>query len=77
MIKVLKEAIIVGICLIFFGYLGGGIAKMILPVPNINEYFNKYHIMELSLFIAGLLFHLTCEILGINKWYCKNGAACV
>jgi hypothetical protein len=29
-----------------------------------------------SLFILGAAFHLLCEMLGINRWYCANGAAC-
>ena len=26
--------------------------------------------------VAGAVFHLVCEILGINKWYCQNSYAC-
>lgn len=29
-----------------------------------------------SLFILGATFHLLCEVFGINRWYCANGAAC-
>lgn len=27
-------------------------------------------------FILGFLFHLLCEFFGINKMYCRHGAAC-
>ena len=30
-----------------------------------------------SLFLLGFGFHLVCEITGINRWYCKHGAACL
>lgn len=30
----------------------------------------------LSLFVTGALVHLLAEASGVNKWYCKNGAAC-
>jgi len=29
-----------------------------------------------SLFILGVAFHVLCEVVGINRWYCSNGAAC-
>ncbi len=29
-----------------------------------------------KLFITGVIVHIICEIVGLNKWYCKNGAAC-
>lgn len=28
-------------------------------------------------FVIGLLFHLVCEWVGINRWYCKYGHACI
>lgn len=29
-----------------------------------------------KLFITGIIVHILCEIVGLNRWYCKNGAAC-
>jgi hypothetical protein len=29
-----------------------------------------------EMFILGFLFHVLCEIAGVNRWYCKNGVAC-
>ncbi len=75
--KLFIEACLVGIIIIFFGYIGSLIAKTILPKPKNNEYFNKYHVMELSLFIAGFLTHIIFQFIGFNKWYCKHGLACI
>ena len=30
----------------------------------------------ISLFILGVSFHISCELFGINKWYCRHGVAC-
>jgi hypothetical protein len=76
MTGLLLEAITVGISLIFFGYIGSYIADAVLPQPKRGEYFNKYYVMELSLFLTGVIAHLVFEYTGINKWYCKNGVAC-
>lgn len=27
-------------------------------------------------FVAGVVVHIFCEIVGLNRWYCMNGAAC-
>jgi uncharacterized membrane protein YeaQ/YmgE (transglycosylase-associated protein family) len=71
-LHLLFEAFCVGITVIIFGYIGGYIAKMILPKPGVGINFNKYHVMELSLFIAGALLHLFFEAAGLNQWYCVN-----
>ena len=70
--KVFKEAIVFGIITIFIGFIGSFIARKILPIPSKTEWFNKYHIMEVSLFITGFLMHIFLEFLEINKWYCKS-----
>ena len=33
--------------------------------------------MAIGFFVLGALTHLVCEFTGVNKWYCKNGRACV
>ena len=76
MLDLLKEAVVVGISVILFGYIGSYIADALLPQPKRGEYFNKYYVMELSLFLTGVIAHLVFEYTGINKWYCKNGIAC-
>lgn len=32
--------------------------------------------IEKDLFVCGFLGHILFEIIGVNKWYCKNGIAC-
>ena len=46
-------------------------------MPPICKDWNKYHIMEICLFFTGFLGHLALEALGMNKWYCKYGRACI
>lgn len=74
--KLLIEAVVVGVFMILFGYIGSIIAKNLLPKTENYENFNKYHVMELALFLAGFLAHLSFQLLGVNKWYCKYGVAC-
>ena len=71
----LTEAFVVGITLGFFGLF---ISTIVMSF-NENFSFKKYHYWKqvyLSYFISGFLFHIFCEYLGVNKWYCKNGNAC-
>lgn len=54
-----------------------------MPNPIANEHreackvWNKYHSMEISLFLAGVIAHIGLELVGMNKWYCQNGVACL
>lgn len=72
---IIIEAIVVGLSLIPFVYVTGMVAKLVTKkpaLPEICEKWNKYYIMEVNLFLAGFLFHIVFELLGINKWYAKN-----
>jgi hypothetical protein len=77
--KILSEALIVGILAIIIGtivsYLLGNTFKV--DLPNVCNDWNKKHIKEISLFLTGILTHLTFEFLGANKWYCTYGNACL
>lgn len=64
MIKLLSEAVFVGLSLAVFTY-----AVKIADVMKTDNHF-------IFMFIIGFLIHLVFEALGLNKWYCKNGAAC-
>lgn len=76
--NLLIEAIVVGIILVIVASLVGIIVGKFMSVEldEMCKKWNKNHIMEITLFISGVLVHLLCEYLGINKWYCKNGVAC-
>ena len=76
--QLLIEAVFVGVALIVVGSIVGGIIAYILStdLPKVCKNWNKYHVMEISLFLSGFLLHILCEISGLNKWYCKNSYAC-
>lgn len=75
MMQLIYEAIVVGISTVIFGniaaFLVGPFFKVDLPKECKN--WNKFYAMEITLFVTGVLFHLTFEYAGLNKWYCKNG----
>lgn len=72
----IKEVIFVGIITAIFGFL----------ISTGLMFFNKdfklaeYHFwpqVMLGYFITGMIIHILFEMLGFNKWYCKNGNACL
>ena len=62
--KLLIEAIFVGLSLAIFTHM--------IKIADVIKTDNHFVFM----FIVGFLIHLVFEALGLNKWYCKNGAAC-
>ena len=73
-VRILLEAIIVGLALIPFTYITGYIAKYAVGkpmLPDVCKEWNKYYIMEINLFLAGMLFHVVAELTGVNRYYCK------
>tara|TARA_Y100000590_G_scaffold443363_1_gene572700 strand:+ start:1051 stop:1311 length:261 start_codon:yes stop_codon:yes gene_type:complete len=76
-IRLLIEAVIVGIITVVVGYIVTWIVSNFnKDAKDINKEWNKNHIMELVLFLTGVCIHLLCEVSGINSWYCENGLAC-
>jgi hypothetical protein len=70
--RILVEAGVVGILLIIFAYIvsfGLHRAGLGPSLPEVCKSWNSGHIMELTLFLSGALFHLTFEGLGWNKMY--------
>ena len=70
------EAVVVGVVLVFATYLSVVLTKTLVPVVEEGEYFNKYRVMEISIFVAGFLTHIFFEKVGLNKAYCTSGHAC-
>jgi dolichol kinase len=79
MIKLLLEALIVGVVVVILGSIIGTIVgKMIgSDLPSVCKDWNKKYAMEISLFLIGFFSHILFEFTGLNKWYCKNGVACL
>lgn len=69
------EALIVGIGLAILGTVIYYICAYISKIPSAVQW-NIVGVVAASLFISGFLFHVLCEISGINSWYCKHGFAC-
>jgi H+/Cl- antiporter ClcA len=73
--NIFLEALIVGIAVGILGF----IISTCMMYMNKNFTIKKYNFwwqVMLSFFFTGFLFHLICQISGINKWYCKHGKAC-
>lgn len=69
--QLLYEAISVGILVIIMGYL------IIYLMKEMKLNMSRDNQMTLGFFSLGVSIHLLCEFTGINKWYCKNGNACL
>jgi|TARA_B110000259_G_scaffold187788_1_gene243322 membrane protein DedA with SNARE-associated domain len=76
--KLIIEALVVGILTVIVGSMVGYIVGSVLgtDLPLVCKDWNKKNAMEISLFLTGFVLHLLFEVLGGNKWYCKNGVAC-
>lgn len=79
MYDLIVEAVAVGVMTIIFGNIAGFLIGPLFKVdlPKVCSTWNKFYTMEITLFVTGVLIHFFCEYTGINKWYCKNGFACM
>jgi len=75
---VLKEAIGVGFLGMIIGSMIGKLLEKVygISLPKVCNSWNKYYIMEISLFLTNFIIHIFCELVGLNRWYCLNGNAC-
>ena len=72
MIRLIVEAIVVGVVVVLMGYPSSLLALKMLPMKDDDH----RPIMYLSLFLTGLFSHLLFEVIKVNAWYCTNGLAC-
>mgnify|MGYP001244730581 FL=1 len=69
--RLLIEAVAVGVLVVLLGYV------VIYVMESMKLKMNRDKQMIIGFFILGALTHLVCEFTGVNKWYCKNGRACL
>lgn len=73
MLKLIIEALVVGLVVMAMGYPSSILSLRILPMVDDNH----LPVMYLSLFITGVSSHFLFEVLKINKYYCTSGFACL
>jgi hypothetical protein len=70
--NILIEALFVGILL---AVVGGVIHLLALQFHGKHD-LNSIPMYLVHLFVAGVIVHLLCEVIGLNKYYCAHGNAC-
>lgn len=72
MIRLIIEAIVVGIMTVVIGVLYSALAMG----KKESKKFQHWDSIVVTMFAIGVTIHLLCEGTGINRWYCTNGHAC-
>ena len=72
MLKLIIEALVVGLVIMAMGYPSNILSLRILPMDE-----NHIPAMYLSLFITGVSSHFLFEVLKLNSYYCTSGYACL
>ena len=78
--KLLYETICIGLISALIGSLSIRIVLKFnkiennksLSIERMVKEWNKNYILEISLFLTGILIHLIIEYIGLNKWYCEK-----
>jgi len=70
-LHLLLEATVIGFTVVLFGTV---ISYIIAKMMGKNTNFLKRPSMFIALFLIGFLLHGSYDLLGWNKWYCKNCA---
>ena len=69
--NLLQESIFVGVIIILVEVI---ISKIFICFEfALSKQYDKYII----LFLVGVFTHVLCEVIGLNKLYCKYGNACI
>lgn len=55
--------------------VGAMLAPLLMLGLRLVDTANAFHVLLLGFFL-GFFFHLFCEVVGLNRWYCRFGAAC-
>ena len=71
---IIIEGSIVGIATVILGTI---ISYLYALLKNKDTKFIKNTGMYICLFLTGFILHVGWDIVGLNKWYCKNGYACL
>ena len=58
------EAFVVGVVMVFATYFSVALTKRVVPSPEGD--FNKYRVMEVSVFFAGVMTHVLFELAIMN-----------
>jgi hypothetical protein len=68
------ESILVGIVTVVIGNLVTILIgkQFKVELPDICNTWNKYYVMEISLFLTGFMTHMSMDVLGVNEYYCRT-----
>ena len=75
-----NEAILIGLMTLVIGIILGLVYGFLMDIDireELNDKPKKTLWITTTLFSLGFIFHLMCEITGLNKMYCDYGYACV
>ena len=73
-LQLLFEATVVGIILLIITFtISWGLTPLlgVSGLPHECKTWNKYHLMEISILLSGMIFHILAEYTGVNDKYCR------
>ena len=82
MSQLIYEATSVGIMTVLFGNVIACVLDFAILSPKLKRKLpimssrDNFYQMGILLFLTGASIHLFCELMGLNRWYCREGFAC-
>ena len=82
MSQLIYESISVGIMTVLFGNVIACVLDFAILSPKLKTKLpimssrDNFYQMGILLFLTGVFIHLFCELMGLNRWYCREGFAC-